>query len=174
MATDPALEPIPLPSRHQVDAALGWLMLGDPAEAVSELSRVPVEIRNRLDVLELHWEALAAQKDWDSAFRVASDQVVRFPNQVSGWIHRAYAARRRTGGGIPQAADFLLPAVTRFDSEPMIRYNLACYSAQLGQQEEAWNWFCKALAVGNGIRLREMALADEDLKPIWPRIAVGS
>jgi hypothetical protein len=30
------------------------------------------------------------------------------------------------------------------------------------------------LAVGNSIRLREMALADEDLKPIWPQIALGS
>jgi tetratricopeptide (TPR) repeat protein len=171
---EPILDPIPLPARHLVDAAVGWLMLGQPGEAVSELGRVPLEIRNRLDVLQLHWEALSAQKDWDAAYRIASDQVARFPGTVSGWIHRAYAARRRTGGGIAQAEELLLPAVTRFADEPMIRYNLACYSAQQDRLEEAWHWFCKALAVGDALELRGLALADEDLRPIWPRIAVGS
>jgi tetratricopeptide (TPR) repeat protein len=165
---------IPLPSRHFVDAAVGWLMLGNPAEALAELKRLPPEVRRRSEVLDLYWEALSEQKHWDAAFAIALEQVSLFPDLLNGWIHRAYAARRKEGGGIPEAFALLLPAVTRFPEESMVRYNLACYTAQLDRLDEAWAWFCKALAVGEGAELRAMALADDDLRPLWPRIAVSA
>lgn len=165
---------IPWPWRHQVDAAVGWLMLGSPSEALGELKAVPAEVRRRSEVLDLYWEAFSAQKQWDAAFGVAMEQVSLYPDRLGGWIHRSYAARRKAGGGIPEAFALLLPAVTRFPEESLIRYNLACYAAQLERLDEAWTWFCKALAVGDGAELRNMALADQDLRPLWPKIAVSA
>jgi hypothetical protein len=165
---------IPWPWRHPVDAAIGWLMLGSPAEALAELKGVPAEVRRRSEVLDLYWEAFSAQKQWDAAFGVAMEQVSLYPDRLGGWIHRSYAARRKAGGGIPEAFALLLPAVTRFPEESLIRYNLACYAAQLERLDEAWTWFCKALAVGDGAELRTMALADPDLRPLWPKIAVSA
>jgi hypothetical protein len=44
----------------------------------------------------------------------------------------------------------------------------------MGREEDAWKRFRQALETGDPIEFRMMALADEDLKPIWPRIAVMS
>jgi hypothetical protein len=44
----------------------------------------------------------------------------------------------------------------------------------MGREEDAWKRFQQALEVGDPIEFRMMALADEDLKPIWPRVAVMS
>lgn len=165
-------DPIPLPERHHVDAAMGWLMLGAPADSAEELARLPKAVAQRLEVLELRWETHSALKNWDEAFRVATLQVTLFPDEVTGWLHRAYAARRMPGGGVMQAMGCLTPAAIRFPGDSLVRYNLACYAAVLGEVEAAWMWFCKALAVGQPVELRRMALADPDLETLWPKIAV--
>lgn len=79
-----------------------------------------------------------------------------------------------TGGSIAKAFGLLEPALERFPTEPILYYNLACYLAQMGREEDAWNRFRQALEAGDPIEFRMMALADEDLKPIWPRIALMS
>ena len=64
----------------------------------------------------------------------------------------------------------LLPAASLFPEEPMIAFNLACYCAQLGELDAAWEWFCESGRRGNVDAIREAALRDEDLTPIWHRI----
>ncbi len=105
---------------------------------------------------------------------VANAQWTHYPNAVESWIHRSYAARRHTGGSIAKAFGLLEPALERFPKEPILYYNLACYLAQMGREDEAWQRFQQTLEVGDPIEFRMMALADEDLKPIWPRVAVMS
>jgi hypothetical protein len=165
---------IPASARHVLSAAQGWLELGLPGDSIAELDKLPAGLGTRPEALELRWSALARQEHWDAAFAVAIQEVSLHPDTVEGWIRRSYAARRKRGGGLAEAADLLLPAVTRFPGEAVVRYNLACYAACSGKVDEAWTWFCKALAVGEGAELRAMALADEDLRPIWPKIALGS
>ena len=165
---------IPLPHRHRQEAAEGWLMWGNPLEALAELDGLPDVFRQRLDVLTLHWSACSSLRRWDEAWRVANAQWTHYPEAVESWIHRSYAARRHTGGSIDQAFGLLEPAVERFPTEPILYYNLACYLAQMGREEDAWKRFRQALEAGDPIEFRMMALADEDLKPIWSRIAVMS
>jgi hypothetical protein len=63
------------------------------------------------------------------------------------------------------------PAAERFANEPVVSYNLACYAAQLGRLDDAWEWVQKAIkAAGNTEQIKTMALADSDLKPLWERI----
>jgi len=93
------------------------------------------------------------------------------PDEVLGWIHRAYAARRKPGGGLLQAWDALRPAVDRFPEEWLVLYNLACYAAQMGRLDEAWDWLTRALhASQDAARTIQMALADSDLAPLRPRL----
>lgn len=146
-------------------------MLGDPASALEELERLTPASRSCREVLELEWGIHAERADWSAAAAVAGRLVEQAPDQTFGWIHRAYAVRRQAGGGLDQAWVLLRPALERFPQNPIVAYNLACYAAQMNQMEEAWSLFQRALAVApKRAELLAMALADHDLKPLWPRI----
>ena len=89
---------------------------------------------------------------------------------AQGWLHRAYVLRRVAGGGLTQAWEALLPAAKKFPKEPVIAYNLACYACQLLQPDLAREWLRRALLVGDKEVLKKMALADDDLQPLWQEI----
>ena len=167
----PRMTEVPPPSKHYLSAALGWLELGNPSEAGEEIARVSPEFLEHPDVLDLRWQICAAGRRWKPALEVAELLMEKAPDNASAWLHRAYALRRVEGGGLAQAWDALFPAAERFASEPVVPYNLACYAAQLGRVEEAWEWVHKAIkAAGNTKHIKNMALADADLEPLWERI----
>ena len=65
----------------------------------------------------------------------------------------------------------LRPAFEKFPKETIIPYNLACYAAQMGRLDEAWEWLHKAMAAAESVnRIKQMALADPDLQPLLERI----
>lgn len=162
------LEP---PNTHHLRAAMGWLELGNAAEAGEELARIDPEFLDHPDVLELRWEVCAAGRRWDSALAAAEMLVIVAPERSSGWVHRAYALRRVPEGGLSLAWAALRPAFEKFPGEEIIPYNLACYAAQFGWKDEAWDWLQKSIvASGKKDRIKERALADMDLAPIWDRI----
>lgn len=165
------MEPFEPSDLHRVNAAQGWLMLGLPAEAQSELRDLSAGIERRPEILDLQWQAFAVQKNWTDAYAVAEVLVRNHPGSAGGWIHRAYAARRMPSGGIPLAFELLVPAADLFPDNELIPYNLACYCAQENQLDEAWNWYRRARTTGNPAALREQALRDDDLRPLWPMIS---
>jgi|SRR6266850_1002457 len=159
------------PDTHHLQAALGWLELGNPSEAGEELARLSPEALDHPDALEVRWQICALSSSWDAAVPIAELLVATDPARVGGWIHRAYAIRRAKNGGLQKAWDALLPAARLFPKEPLIPYNLACYTAQFGRLEEAWNWFNHALeSAGDSFLIKMQALADDDLRPLWDRI----
>ena len=64
----------------------------------------------------------------------------------------------------------LLRAAQKFQNEPIIMFNLACYSCQLKNLDEARGWLKGAMKLGGKAEMKFMALADEDLKPLWNEI----
>lgn len=159
------------PDVHHANAAQGWLELGMPREALAELQRMSAVSRRNPIVLEIEWRAHSAGQSWSEACKVANQLVEESPESPTGWIHRAYSARRMAGGGLEQAQTLLRPAMELFPEESIIPYNLACYAAQLGQSEKAWELFVRSLSVSaNKQALRSMALKDEDLRLLWDRI----
>ena len=114
------------------------------------------------------------------------------PERASGWLHYSYSLRRASEGGLEASWKALLPAHERFPEEPVVAYNLACYACQLDRLDDAREWFAKALkieerqtarTVGSLLEdvypdskksqssgIKQMALRDEDLKPLWPEI----
>lgn len=162
------------PDSHHLRAATGWLELGNPREALDELNRIQPAFRTLHLVLELEWAIHAARGDWTAAHRAADLGVRLHPTELAGWIHRAYASRRKPGGGLEAAFADLLPAVQKFPDDDLVRYNLACYTAQLGQIETAWRWLEEAIHRASVEKIGKMALADDDLRPLWDRLKARS
>jgi predicted Zn-dependent protease len=159
------------PDTHFLLAAFGWLELGLPAEADRELKRISPPFQDQPDVLEARWQVCAALNDWEGALQVAESLAQKAPERDSGWIHRAYSLRRVKDGGLQAAWEALRPALEKFPKNPIVPYNLACYAAQAGRLDEAWEWLHKAMEVAGDVEsIKKMALADDDLKALWERV----
>jgi len=161
------LEP---PDTHCFSAAVGWLELGNLAEAQAELAQISPAQQEHPDVLEVRWLVAAQQKDWEEGLRVAQALVQRAPKRSSGWLHQAYALRRVLNGNVQKAWEALLPASEKFPKEPTIAFNLSCYACQMRQLDAARDWLKRAVAVGGKERIKQMALQDADLEPLWDEI----
>jgi len=65
------------------------------------------------------------------------------------------------------AKPVLEEAAKLFPADSTIQYNLACYSAQLGQLDAAQEHLHKSYELGDAKQIKLMALNHEDLKPLW-------
>jgi Flp pilus assembly protein TadD len=158
------------PDLHLLQAAQGWMGLGSLADALAELQGISSENQQHPAVLELRWIIHIQQENWDAALVAATDLVKEAPENANSWLHRSYALRRATGGGVAQARAALEPALEKFPKEPVISYNLSCYACQMQDLEVARQWFRRALQVGKKKEIKSMALADPDLEPLWAEI----
>jgi tetratricopeptide (TPR) repeat protein len=158
-----SLEP---PNLFYFSAAMGWLELGNPIEAKSELARIEPALRNHPDVLELSWAIHAHTQDWHIALETARALLQCDPHRCTGWLHQAYALRRVPEGGLEAAWEALYPALDGFPSDPTVPYNLACYACQLGQLAEARKLIEEAINRGDKRTIKQMALNDPDLAPL--------
>ncbi len=74
-----------------VDAADGWLGLGNWYEANEELERITPEPRCHPDVLCLRWEIYAKAGKWELAAEIGKAISENAPDVPFGWIHMAFA-----------------------------------------------------------------------------------
>ncbi len=153
------------PDTHHLSAAIGWLELGNAAEAALELNAISPACQTHPDVLQTSWHVSAKQADWEACLKLAATLIELYPKSAFGWIHRSYALHelKRTA----QALDELLPAAAKFSRDWLIRYNLACYCSRLGRLAEAREWLEKAFKLGNREQLKQMATEDPDLEMVW-------
>jgi hypothetical protein len=161
------LEP---PDIHYLNAASGWIGLGNLVEAKRELAQVGATHQLHPDVLEVRWSVCAKEENWPEALEIARALMQAAPEQCSGWVYQAYALRRVPGGGVKSAWQALLPAFDKFPKESIICFNLSCYGCQLGQLEAARVWLKRALVIGKAEPIKQMAMAEPDLKPLWAEI----
>src|SRR5258705_10135172 len=156
--------------RHLL-AAQGWLELGNPSEAGEEIARIAPANRDHPDVLELRWTICAAGQSWEAGLTIAETLLRVAPERASGWLHQAYALRRVKEGGLQRAWEALRVAYDKFPKAEVISFNLACYATQMGRLDEAWEWLHKSMeAAGDVAVIKNMALGDSDLQPLWGRI----
>jgi hypothetical protein len=121
------MKPLPLPDQRHLNAAEGWLGLGDHLAANEELENITPELRAHPAVLSVRYRVYAKGKNWDGAAEIAGTLVKLLPEQLAAWIGWAYSTRRKKGGEISEAKKILLEAAPQFPAEYLIRYNLACY-----------------------------------------------
>ena len=119
-------------------------------------------------MLHVRWSISAKLKHWEVAVVLGEALVRLTPQDPFGWIHRSFALHelKRT----QEAWDTLVPAVSKFPTESVIPYNLACYACQLGNLPQARACIRKAMTIAGAKRIRQMASTDADLRPIWHEI----
>lgn len=162
------MEPLKHPDLLHLRAAEGWLELGDPDEAKAELGQIKARWRVHPDVLEVKWHVYAKIKKWERCLDIANAIIRAVPERSSGWIHLSYSLHELKL--TEDAYDNLVCMADHFEGEPVIAYNLACYSCRMGQRAESLNWLKQALQIGDARKIKSMALEDPDLEPLWNRI----
>lgn len=156
-------------ARH-LNAAQGWLELGDLVSANEELDEITPEERAHPAVLDMRYQIYIKAKKWDMAVEVADALKRVLPADSSlisnAWVRLAYAVRRKTWDGCSHAREILVGVESKYPKDYLIPFNLACYCSQLLRFEEAEKWLKKAMAINSKI-VQVLAIEDEDLKPLW-------
>src|ERR1041384_4516769 len=116
------MQSLPPPASHHVVAAIGWMELGNMAEALAELDHLDPSLQRHADVLEVRWSILATQRDWDNAAKIGRALIAADPHRPSAWLHHAYALRRASTGGLVAAFNAVAPVGTKFPKEATIPY----------------------------------------------------
>jgi hypothetical protein len=164
----PGARPVEPPDSHHLSSAIGWLELGNHLEANLDLQKIKPLLRTHPDVMEVRWRIYAKAKWWEACVDLSNALVRLAPERSSGWIYRAYGLRRTKG--LLAAWMSLLPGAEKFQNEWLIAYHLACYSCQLGNLDGARKWLAVAVQKGDKQQVKKQALADQDLKALWPEI----
>jgi predicted Zn-dependent protease len=149
-----------------LERAEGYLDLKMTGPARRELDRIPAAYHAHPAFLSVRLQAALAGEHWAEAAELAGLLRQLEPGEPIHLIQLAYATRRAKG--IEEARMLLLEALKTFPDVDVIPYNLACYECQLGNLEASLEYLGRATA--KDARWREIALEDEDLKAIWPRL----
>lgn len=142
--------------------AEGYLALGmkrDAAEALAEIVSAEADF---LPVLAMRAAVFQELADWGRAAEAATLLCERAPDDAGHWIQRAYTVRRARN--IEEARVILLEAMERHPAEAIIRFNLACYEAQLGRLDAARAFLKEACRINPDCA--ELAKTDPDLEPL--------
>ena len=153
--------------RH-LEAAEGWLGLGDPGSAGEELDAIAEPLSGHQAVLHLRWEVFSAGRKWERALEVATTLAFLEPTDKRTWLHRSFALHELKQTA--EARENLLRVVDQFPNYAVMRYNLACYECQLGRLEQAKAWLKKAYKLGNRKKIKLLVLEDPDLEPLWEEV----
>lgn len=129
---------LPYPDHFHLQAAVGWLALGNSGEAGGEFNHLSRAYEKNADYLHVRCRLLIAGKEWTTALDVGRQQIDIAPNQPHGWLHQAYCLHElnRTR----EAFHTLRRAAKRFPKHHLIAFNLACYCCHLARFHEALKW----------------------------------
>jgi tetratricopeptide (TPR) repeat protein len=155
--------PCETPYVHYVNAAKGWLQLGDVASALKELTYLDSSLKNHPDVLLLRWDIHAALGNWNEAYEIALALIKIIPEDVKSWFNRAEALRHIAGGCIGAAYETLLPGAKIFEENYLFHFWLARYACLAGKIREARHWLLRAGVLGS---VKKIALEEPDLQPL--------
>ena len=162
-----AVTTIPHPDLLYLEAAKGWVILGNLKEAIRDLDRIATKWQRHADVLEVRFAIYSKAKKWIVCMELAAAMLDLAPDRPSAWINSAQTLHQLKQ--TQDAWNALYSIRDRFPKAPSIPYNLACYACKLGRFEDSQKWLRKALVLG-GAEFRKMALSEADLEPLWPAI----
>jgi Flp pilus assembly protein TadD len=140
-------------------SALGWLELGLPEEALSELTTLPARERMRRHALELRLLAEMESRRWNAAADTGRLLCLKEPKEPRFFIHAAYCLHET--GDTLAARDWLLRGPATLIEDPLFHYNIACYLAVLGDCKQAETHLERAFEMDES--LRQTAQEDTDL-----------
>jgi tetratricopeptide (TPR) repeat protein len=142
------MEPLPISEQFHVEAAKGWVLLGDRNEAHQELSHISRRWRQHPEILEMRWYLLAEEGSWEAALPIARRINEQYPERLFGWLAHAHSLLKSFGDA-EGAWNVLLPAADLF-AGPQVPYGLACYASLAGRFDEAREWLETAAEKAGG------------------------
>ena len=146
-----------------VRASSGYLELGMLKEAARALQKIAPEDRMRSAVLGVQVGLYIKQGNWNSAEALAGRLVKLEPEDAAWWI--AYAYSTRYARTIEEAEAILQQARELHPRNAHILFNLASYASSTGRMEEAKVRLRHAMDLE--AEIRQLALEEEDLRPLW-------
>jgi hypothetical protein len=156
---------------QHLNAAEGWMELGNFADAFAELDNIDPQYRAHPDVLKLRLRIYMKAGKWESAFQLAEglSRLLADDSQVFVW--RSECARRMPEGTVLRALELLLDVSKDFPDEPLVPFTLCRYNTLLENLVEAVSWLDIAFDVAgrNGTlqEWKQRALDEPDLEPLF-------
>jgi tetratricopeptide (TPR) repeat protein len=147
-------------------AAQGYLELDMPVEALAELDSLPADDRDVESALQLRLFIAMKSQEWDESLRICERLRNLYPEAVSGYIHGAFCLHER--GSTKAALHLLLSGPPSLGREATYFYNLACYSAVLGDLERAEDYARQSFKMDD--KFRDIAKLDPDLAELRDRL----
>jgi predicted Zn-dependent protease len=152
------------PDLLYLEAAKGWIILGDLKEANRELDRITLPQQKHPDVLEVRFAIYSKARKWVVCMELAAAMLELAPDRPTAWINSAQTLHEMKQ--TQDAWNALYAVRERFPKVAAIPYNLACYACKLGHLSDSRKWLRKAVALG-GAQFKRMALTEADLRPLW-------
>ena len=149
--------------QRSLQAADGYLFLGMPKAALSELDSADRKHDRDSAVLRARIRVLLHLKRWKEAsgLSVAGNEI--FPDENEFVVQRAFALHQMKKGG--EAVQVLLNAPEWIRRTGILHYNLACYEAQLGDVDTARQCIRAAIEINSSFQ--KNARKDPDLQRLW-------
>jgi len=144
---------------RRIVAAQGYVELGLFDEAVEELSPLPAQAHERVDVIEITLLSLMGRQQWAAALALASRLCSQEPAEPGGFIHAAFCLHEL--GKTDEAVDVLSRGPVSLRTKPVYYYNMGCYHARLGHLEKSLAYLERAFEMDGELRLH--AKRDHDL-----------
>ena len=142
-----------------LEIARGYYELGMVDEAFEELEAMGKDARDVMEVIRLKVELLIHGKRWPEALAMSQRLCENEPHGVQGYIHAAFCLHEM--GRTRDACDLLRAVPRHVQEEPIWLYNLGCYHAVLGENEDACEFLERSFKLDGS--LRETAKGDPDL-----------
>jgi len=140
-------------SRSTLDAAVGWLELGEPEEAARELDRLPPEEQSRPEVLKLRCRIYELGEDWESLLSCAEEGLECCPDDED--FIAAWSWAELNDGRAETAVMKLEKHLDRSPTSERFAYVMTCALRVLNRNEEAGEWM--ETTVGRAKDLRALA-----------------
>ena len=147
-------------------AAQGYLELDMPVEAMAELDSMVPDDRDLESALQLRLFIAMKSHNLEESLRICERLRQIYPEAVSGYIHGAFCLHER--GQTDAALNLLLSGPPSLAEEATYFYNLACYSAVLGDLEGAADYAQRSFAMDD--KFRDIAKLDPDLLELRDRL----
>src|SRR3954470_18098336 len=108
------MKELPNADKFQIEAAEGWLMLGNPVEANEELEKISPENRRHPMALSVRWQVYAAAEWWEAAWIVSKVLCEALPESAEALICQANTVRKYRG--VREAMELLRSRLQKFGS----------------------------------------------------------
>ena len=155
------IAPLTHPDSFYLNAALGWLELGNHVEANEELDRIKPALCAHPSVLAVRYQVYQKCENWAMCHDIAQTLTEYSPEECAPWVLLSIAKFRM--GNAVEAYAILEPRVRKHPTDWRGLYNLACFATQLGKLREAESLLHRAIELGDGANVRELILNDPDL-----------